>query len=105
MKKTLLCAAVALTLVTSQANASTKEEAANAITAAVNAVLEANSVGGEWRDSFKTIGKAKDAFRGGDYGTAVKLANKAKNEGANGKAQSMAEQSASVPGYIRDGAK
>jgi len=102
MKKTAFIAAIALSFAATTVSANTKVDAANAITAAGDAVTAAAAVKGEWRDSWKTIGKAKKAYKKGDYATAAKLANKAKNEGINGKKQSAAEKGAGIPKYVYD---
>jgi len=102
MKKTAFFAAIALSLAAANVSANTKVDAAKAITEAGDAVNAAAAVKGEWRDSWKTIGKAKAAYKKGDYATAMKLANKAKNEGVNGQKQAAAEKNAGIPNYVYD---
>jgi peptidyl-tRNA hydrolase len=102
MKKTALFAAIALSLAAANVSASTKAEASKAILDAGDAVNAAAAVRGEWRDSWKTIGKAKAAYKKGDYEAAMKLANKAKNEGMNGQKQAEAEKNAGIPQYVYD---
>ncbi len=51
-----------------------------AIGAAKAALDEANSLGAEWRDSRKILGKALEAAKAGDEETAVKMANIAKRQ-------------------------
>jgi argininosuccinate lyase len=100
MKKKALLAAVVLTLSMGSAHAATQAEAANAIAAAVDATLAAAKVGGEWRDTYKMIGKAKAAYKKGKYDDAVKLANKCKAQGELGQAQAKAEANAGIPDYV-----
>ncbi len=78
-----------------------KQDAAAAINDAVKATLAAQKVKGEWRDTFKTIGKAKKAYKKGDYAGAKKLADKAKFEGEMGQHQAAAEKNAAIPGYVK----
>jgi hypothetical protein len=105
MKKTAFFAAIALSFAAATVSANTKADASKAILEAGNAVTAAAAVKGEWRDSWKTIGKAKKAYKKGDYATAMKLANKAKNEGINGKKQAEAEKNAGIPKYVYDTVK
>lgn len=54
----------------------------NSVTqAAVSALDKANSVGYEWRDSRKFLDQAKELATKGDYQDAIKLAEKAKQQG------------------------
>lgn len=92
MKKfAVLAAATLLAATTLTAAAADKKSAAKSINDAVNATIAAQKVGGEWRDTFKIIGKAKAAYHKGDYAGAEKLATKAKHQGEMGKAQAEAE--------------
>jgi peptidyl-tRNA hydrolase len=102
MKKTALFAAIALSLAAANVSANTKADAAQAITEAGDAVTAAAAVRHEWRDSWKTIGKAKAAYKKGDYATALKLANKAKDEGVNGQKQAADQKNAGIPKYVYD---
>ncbi|MGD8999806.1 MAG: hypothetical protein PVF75_05290 [Granulosicoccaceae bacterium] len=96
MNKLAVLAAATLFAATSlSASAADKKSAAATINDAVNATIAAQKVGGEWRDTFKMIGKAKAAYKKGDYETAEKLAGKAKHQGEMGKAQALAEKNAS----------
>jgi hypothetical protein len=96
MKKFALLAAATLLAATSlTAGAADKKSAAAAINDAVKATTAAQKVGGEWRDTFKIIGKAKAAYKKGDYAGAEKLAGKAKRQGEMGKAQAHREMHAS----------
>lgn len=52
-----------------------------AVGAAQSALDEADSLGAEWRDSRKILGKAREAAKAGDEETAVKIANIARRQG------------------------
>jgi len=103
MKKIAIFAAAASLVVTSSvfAKGPSKKEAASAVQAAVKSIESAKKSRGEWRDSYKILGKAKKAYRKGDLANAVKLANKAERQGKIGKAQAIAEKSASIPAYVK----
>lgn len=101
MRKFALTAALALMIAAPGAQAADKKEAGDAIAQAVEAVSAAAKVRGEWRDSYKMIGKAKKAYKKGDYDNALKLAKKAKAQGEMGKAQAMAEANVGNPGYLK----
>ncbi|GMR07476.1 MAG: hypothetical protein BMS9Abin26_0479 [Gammaproteobacteria bacterium] len=102
MKKLAIVAALALSVgVTSAEAAATRKQAADAIFSAVNKTLEAAKAGGEWRDTYKkVIGKAKDAYKKGEYDSAVKLANKAERQSINGIKQVRAGANAGIPDYV-----
>lgn len=72
-----------------------------AIADAKAAQKSAKSVGGEWRDTGKTIKKAEAALKAGDFANATKLANKAKFEGEMGKKQAMEQKNATMPPYVK----
>ena len=92
MKKiAIIVAAACMIAGTSAIAAPSKKGASAAVQAAVSSIESAKKDGGEWRDSYKTLGKAKKAYRKGDFATATKLANKAKRQGTMGKAQAKAE--------------
>ena len=81
MKKLAIVASLALALGTSSAFAATQQEAAHAILEAVKMNNKADSLGFEWRDTYKkVIGPAKEAYHKGEYDKAIELANKAKAE-------------------------
>ncbi len=83
MKKiAILFAAAALTLGACAASGPSysQNDAQSAIAAAEQERQKAAKAGFEWRDTGKLIKKAKAALKKGDYATAVKLANKAKNQ-------------------------
>jgi hypothetical protein len=103
MKKLAVLASAALLLATTgvQANDAAKHAAAAAINDAVQAALAAGKARGEWRDTFKTIGKAKKAFKKGDYDQASKLAGKAKFQGEMGQQQAHAGMHADIPSYVK----
>ena len=105
MKKIAIIAAAACLSVSSVALADghkvSKKAAAAKIQDAVKAVEAAKAVRGEWRDSYKILGKAKKAYRKGDMATAMKLAKKVEAQGQMGKKQALAEKSAGIPGYVK----
>lgn len=57
-------------------------------------IKKAGSAGGAWRDSSKTLKKAKAALAKGDTATAEKLAKRAKFEGEMGYQQAQEQKSA-----------
>ena len=106
MKKIALFAAAACLAVSGAAFAEkakgpSKKEVGAAVQAAVKSIEAAKSVKGEWRDSYKLLGKAKKAYHKGDLATAMKLAKKVQRQGEMGKAQAMAEANAGIPGYVK----
>ena len=104
MKKIALITAATCMAISTSALAATpsKKEVGTAVQAAVKSVEAAKAVQGEWRDSYKILGKAKKAYRKGDMATAMKLANKAKRQGEMGKAQALAERKyQSMPSSVR----
>jgi hypothetical protein len=62
---------------------------------------KAASVGGEWRDTGKTIKKAKASAEEGDYNKALKLAHDAYRQGELGYKQAMSQKDAGFPSYMR----
>jgi len=103
MKKIALIAAAACMAVSGATLAAgpSKKDVGAAIQAAVKSVEAAKSVRGEWRDSYKFLGKAKKAYRKGDMKTAMKLAKKVERQGKMGKAQAHAEMHASDKSYLK----
>jgi len=104
MKKiALITAATCMTISTATLAAPPgKKQVGAAIQAAVKSIESANAVRGEWRDSYKILGKAKKAYRKGDMAGAMKLAHKAKRQGELGKAQALAEKKyQSMPASVR----
>jgi hypothetical protein len=100
MKKIALIAALAFMLGSANVIAADKKAASEAINAAVKEVNAAAGVHYEWRDSYKTIGKAKKAYKKGDYAKAMKLANKARKQGELAQIQAKAEAHATTPKYV-----
>ena len=86
---------------TAFAKGSSKKDAAAAVQNAVKAVEAAKAVRGEWRDSYKILGKAKKAYKKGYYATTVKLAGKVERQGKMGKTQAMAEANATMGADVR----
>jgi starvation-inducible outer membrane lipoprotein len=84
MKKIAMLAAAATLLLGACATAPSvsKEDAMAAIDMAKQETAAAAKVNYEWRDTGKIIKKAEEAMKKEDYATAVKLANKAKSQGA-----------------------
>ncbi len=75
-------------------------EAETAIAAAEAARRKADSVGGEWRDTAKMIKDAEEQLKSGQFDAAVKLANKAKQQGELGYAQAISQKGATFPSYV-----
>ncbi|MET0065714.1 MAG: hypothetical protein ABW076_05150 [Candidatus Thiodiazotropha sp.] len=70
------------------------------IDAAESARKEASSVDGEWRDTKKMIGKAKELLEKGEYVAAAKMANKAAKQGHLGYEQAVSQQDFKMPSYL-----
>ncbi len=96
MKKIALIVAAASLAISGATLAAgpSKKDVAAAIQAAVKSVEAAKKVRGEWRDSYKILGKAKKAYHKGDMKKAMKLAKKVERQGKMGKAQAIAEKNA-----------
>lgn len=103
MRKTAIVCAALLTLTLSacgstgdmdQASAGGSSDVEQLISEAEAAIKKANSVGGAWRDSSKTLKKAKAALSKGDVDGAKKLAAHAKFEGEMAHQQAMEQQKA-----------
>ena len=60
----------------------------------------AQAVGGEWRDTGKTLKKAEAAAKEGNYGVATKLASKAEFQSKIGQEQAKSQVNAGNPGYL-----
>ena len=75
-------------------------EAETAIAAAEAARKKADAVGGEWRDTAKMIKDAGEQLKSGQFDAAVKLANKAKQQGELGYAQAISQKGATFPSYV-----
>ena len=76
----LLALGVAVGCASQQAAEDPKAVAAQAIADAKAAYKEAKSLGAAWRDTGSIIKEAEEAFEAGDYATATKLANKAREQ-------------------------
>ena len=87
MKKIAMLAAAATLLLGACATATTpsmtKDDAMAAIEMAKQETAKAEKVNYAWRDTGKIIKQAEEAMKKEDYATAVKLANKAKNQSSN----------------------
>lgn len=117
MKKIAMIAALALMVGTSGSvmaashagaapeGGATKADASKAINDAVNTTNAANKVEYEWRDTYKIIGKAKEAFKKGDYAEAIKQAGKAKKQSELALAQQKSEANADIPDYVKAASK
>jgi len=103
MKKIALIAAAACLAFTGAIQAApANKDVAAAIQSAVKSIEAAKKVRGEWRDSYKLLGKAKKAYRKGDMKKAMKLAKKVERQGKLGKAQAIAEKNAGISASIKD---
>lgn len=71
-----------------------------AITAAQEARKKAAAVGGEWRDIGKFLKEAEQAAKKGDFATANKLVEKAKQQGELGYEQAMNQKGVGLPEYM-----
>lgn len=83
------------------APAGSEQQAYEASLAAAKAeIKKAHAVSGEWRDTGKILKKAEQAAVDGNYGNAMKLAEKAKFQAIRGQEQAAAEANAGNPGYL-----
>jgi len=95
MKKLAYVLPLAALLAAPGAFAATRHEAGQAILNAVQANDQVRSVGYEWRDTYKKLlGPAKHAYRKGNYGKAVQLADTAEQHAELGMAQYQANLNA-----------
>ncbi|MCP4995539.1 MAG: SoxXA-binding protein [Gammaproteobacteria bacterium] len=76
-------------------------QAKQAITDAKAAQKKAASAKGEWRDVGKFIKKAQAAEKKGDFTTAVKLANKARQQSEIGYQQAVEQTNLALPSYLQ----
>ena len=85
MKKIAMLAAAATLLLGACATTPSvsKDDAMAAIDMAKQETAKAEKVNYAWRDTGKIIKQAEEAMKKEDYATAVKLANKAKNQSSN----------------------
>ena len=88
--KTLLLAASVAVFSTASVNAG-EMSAEAAIAAAKDAQKQANSVGGEWRDTGKMIKKAEKLLKEGKAEEAAKLAREAEAQGMLGYIQATSQ--------------
>ena len=72
-----------------------------AIAAAEQARKAAAKVEGEWRDVGKILKKAKQAADKGDYATAVKLADKARDQAEMGYQQATEQKDVGFPSILQ----
>ncbi|MDH3354395.1 MAG: hypothetical protein OEL79_04190 [Chromatiales bacterium] len=79
----------------------TAESANSAITAADAARKKAKKVGGEWSNTGKMIKQAKGAAKKKDFAKAVKIANKAREEGELGYEQAASQSELHLPSYLK----
>jgi len=100
MKKTALAVVLGAMFAAGPVFAADKATAEAAIAAAKAAGKEAAAVGGEWRDTGKIMKKAAEEAAAGNYGSAEKLANKAKDQYMLGKDQAMSQKNVGNPGYL-----
>ena len=80
----------------STANAATQENYNAALADAKSSLQLASKANYEWRDSGKILKKADTAAKSGDYRTAMKLVNQAKNQGDYALAQSKDQADAGM---------
>lgn len=100
-KKYLVLAVAGALMMGSTAFAADKAAAEKAIADAKAMTKEANSAGGEWRDTGKIIKKAEAAAKDGDYDKAVKLADTAKFQSETGLAQAESQKGVGNPGFLK----
>jgi hypothetical protein len=86
------------TQATAGENAAVYEQAIEAARAAQKA---AASVGGEWRDTGKLIKEADAAAKAGDYGSAIRLADEARQQGELGYEQALTQKDVGLPPYLK----
>jgi hypothetical protein len=91
---------VASPVVANHSEGLTPESVAATIESAEAARQKAASIGGEWRDTGKLIGKAKKALEAGDLGKAADLAHRAEQEGAMGYQQAHKQKELRLPSYL-----
>jgi hypothetical protein len=98
--KQILVAGAAALLLCGGAQAATKAEANNAISAAKAAVAAANKAGNSWRDTGKIIKRAESAAAEGNYGQAMTLAQAAQFQGKTAEEQSVEASNSGNPSYL-----
>lgn len=100
MKKTALAVVLGAMFAASPVFAADKASAEAAMAAAKAAGKEAAAVGGEWRDTGKIMKKAAAEAAAGNYASAEKLANQAKDQYMLGRDQAMSQKDVGNPGYL-----
>ena len=95
MKTTLLAATFAI-FSSGYLTTANAADAVAAIAAAKDAQKQANSVGGEWRDTRKMIKKAEKLLKEGKTEEAAKLAQEAEAQGMLGYMQATSQTSDSL---------
>ena len=71
-----------------------------ALAAAKAEIGKASAMGGEWRDTGKVLKKAEKAAAEGNYGTATKLADKARFQAIKGQEQAASQVNVGNPAYL-----
>jgi hypothetical protein len=99
-KKTVFAVALGAMFVAGPVMAADKASAEAAIAAAAAAQKEAAAVGGEWRDTAKMMKKAQEEAAAGNFGSAEKLANDARDQYELGRAQAISQKNVGNPGYL-----
>ncbi|MES9881231.1 MAG: hypothetical protein ABW185_10160 [Sedimenticola sp.] len=74
--------------------------AKSAIVAAKASLKKAGSVQATWRDSGKLVKKAEAAVKKGDFAGAIKLADRAADEGAMAYKQGADQKELYIPPYL-----
>ena len=96
-------ASLMVALPATNAWSATKAEAEEAIAAADAARKQAASVGGEWRDTGKTIKEATGLLDSREYTKAISIADKAKKQGELGYEQAMGQKDVGMANYFKMG--
>ena len=101
MTKTDTAAKAEAPAATAPALAGSDQEVYEAALAAAKAeIKKAAAVGGEWRDTGKILKKAEEAAAEGNYGTATKMAEKARFQAVKGQEQAASQVNVGNPGYL-----
>ena len=92
VKSTIIAACVALSAGAFSMSATAADvDAEAAIAAAKEAQMQANSVGGEWRDTAKMIKRAEKLLKEGKHQEAAAMAQKAEAQGMLGYMQATSQ--------------
>lgn len=101
MTKTDTAAKATAPAATAPAAAGSDQEVYEAALAAAKAeIKKAAEVGGEWRDTGKILKKAEKAAAEGNYGSATKMAEKARFQAIRGQEQAASQVNVGNPGYL-----